>query len=638
MKTLLVSLASLLLAAAAFPESADLRISVQVSPAIPRAGDLLIVRAVVANDGPDTARNVWASIRFEKITIMEIDGLPPPEPKRPCPGSRCFLGDIPPGSTAALPDFSESLPLSDFTMSVSADATGDTPDPQAANNAFRKTFTVTTAPRIRVFLGVAQFADPGLPFDLRLSMANDGTAPATNAVATAELPDGVEVVSLPAGCVASPGKIACTKATLPHQTAVQAVFDLKLRAPRRYEGGEIVFRATAEASQASAKTRLYRTFLVTSAADRGAGSLRQAIESANAACAAPERCAIQFNIAGSEPWQTIRLRSALPPVRGVNLRIDGTTQSEFSGVKNPDGPSIEISGGFHIGGAGLEIDGLGIQEIANLAINGFRGDGILLNFDRIQSFGPASSIHHNYIGTDPTGNVAVPNHRGIALREASPRVFPATTILGNLISGNSRSGILAVGGGLEVLGNRIGLVARREAPLPNGGSGIFLDRSSDRVEVRSNAIAFNREIGVAVHPEAKYVNVQANRIWANGGLPIDDGLDGPSPAVSTDDGPLVNPVVTYAAYDSALQATTIRGFAPPGTFVAIYASKAPGDAERYLVTALARHPGGEFAAAAGGDYRGQWIAATATRTFLSPYPNQFTLGRTSEVGAGVQAQ
>jgi len=632
MKRLLVPLAFVLIAAAAHADTADLRLIVELIPNVPRAGETMFVRTTVANDGPDVARNVWVSVQFDTIVVREIDGLPPPDPSWPCPGGRCFVGNLPPGSTASIPDFVNTLPVSNLTMSVSVNATSDTAEAQPANNSFRKAFAVVTFPRVRASLAAPAFADPGLPFAATLAVTNDGTAPAQNVVIDVELPAGVEVLALPAACTASPGNVRCVIPTLENRAEVAVKFPMTLKAPPRYEGGELLFRGDGF----TAKTTLYRTFLVTSTSDRGDGSLRRAIDAANAACAPPARCAIQFNIVGSQRWQTIALRAALPPIRGVNLRIDGATQAAFSGTANPDGPSIEISGGYHIGSAGLDIDGRGLQELANLAINGFRGDGIALSFDRIESFGPASSIHHNYIGTDPTGTIAVPNRRGIVLRETSPRLWPATSIANNVISGNSRTGLLALGGGIVVRDNRVGVKARADEPLPNGGSGLHFDRSEDRVEVAGNVIAFNGESGIAVHPDALYMNAQGNRIWSNGGLPIDDGLDGPSPGVSTEDGPLANPLVTSAAYDPATKATTIRGTAPPGTFVALYAATAPGEAERYLVTALARHPAGEFGAAVTADLRGLYVSGTATRTFLGPYPDTFTLGRTSELGAGVR--
>src|SRR5262245_24322462 len=64
------------------------------------------------------------------------------------------------------------------------------------------------------------------------------------------------------------------------------------------------------------------TFTVTTTADSGAGSLRDAIAQANAA---PGADTIAFNIAGAG-GHTIVLASALPAVTDV-LTIDGYTQA-----------------------------------------------------------------------------------------------------------------------------------------------------------------------------------------------------------------------------------------------------------------------------------------------------------------------
>lgn len=651
----LVPLSLFLVATALHADSANLRVVVDPFPTLLHAGDTLGVNATVFNDGPDLAHHVVITMQNDPFTVLDAGPLPEPTP--PCPNLGCSVGDLKPGDSAKVAQFVRLLPKSDVMVEIIVKVYSDTEDPDASDNTFTKKVIVATSPKLHVSLEVASFIDAGLPFTATLAVSNDGSATARDVVATAELPDGVDVVALPAGCSASPGRVDCLIQTLENRLdangrRIAARLPLTLRAPPRYEGGQLRFGALAkesrslfrEVAQNTAATTMYRAIIVTSTADKGAGSLREAIDTANATCAPPARCAIQFNIAeaSDRPWKTIRPRSALPAIRGVNLRIDGATQVGFSGAGNADGPSIEISGGYGIGAAGLDIDGLGIQEIANLAINGFRGDGIALSFDRIKTFGPASSIHHNFIGTDATGSLAVPNHRGIGLTEIAPRDWPATTIANNVISGNTRSGLLANGGGILVSGNRVGVKAHQDEPLPNGGSGIFFNRSSDRIEVSHNVIAFNREMGIAIHPEARYVNVQENRIWGNGGLAIDDGLDGPSPAVTTDDGLLENPTVISATYDTATTKTTVRGTAAPFSLVTLYTSESlslsgAAEAERFIGEVRAASTG-QFTLTVNGDLHGQWIAGTTTRTFLGPQPGLFSLGRTSELGLALRAQ
>ncbi|HEX7681583.1 MAG TPA: right-handed parallel beta-helix repeat-containing protein, partial [Thermoanaerobaculia bacterium] len=393
---------------------------------------------------------------------------------------------------------------------------------------------------------------------------------------------------------------------------------------------------------------LYRTFLVTTSADDGDGSLRAAIAAANAAdCylkdldGAPA-CAIQFNIgeASARPWKTIRLRSPLPFIGAYSLRIDGATQTAFSGVTNPDGPPIEISGGGTVDGAGLDAGTCSVT-IAHLAINGFLGNGISLrNFNGVSPFFCTTSIQGNYIGTDPTGSVAVPNYRGIGIIQSNSPFFFGSVISGNVLSGNIRSGLFAEAGIWDIRENRIGVKAHSDEPLPNGASGIYLDRGVYRIEVSFNVIGFNREMGIAVDPGTLYAHITYNLIWGNGGLAIDDGLDGPSVSVTGDNGPINVPVLTSAVYDPAKNQTTIRGSSSSGS-IQVFVSDAAGpagsgDAQRLLGSSSSG--GGDFALTVPGDLRGQWVSATVTvfGKKENPYPDVFSYLRTTELSRALQ--
>jgi CSLREA domain-containing protein len=82
----------------------------------------------------------------------------------------------------------------------------------------------------------------------------------------------------------------------------------------------------------------------------------------------------------------------------------------------------------------------------------------------------AASISDNYIGTDRTGMFAVPNGSGIgAVGYVSP-----TYIARNVISGNHGDAV-RIYGPAHVYDNTIGLNAARSAPLPNEGYGVYGD-------------------------------------------------------------------------------------------------------------------------------------------------------------------
>src|SRR6185503_13085267 len=107
------------------------------------------------------------------------------------------------------------------------------------------------------------------------------------------------------------------------------------------------------------------TFVVTTVADDGAGSLRQAIRDANSN-AGPD--SIFFGI--GRGIQTLRLGSALPAVTDP-VTIDGTTQPGFGGT-----PLIELDGsaagsiadGFTIIASNCTVRGLAFQRFAEFAV------------------------------------------------------------------------------------------------------------------------------------------------------------------------------------------------------------------------------------------------------------------------------
>ena len=218
---------------------------------------------------------------------------------------------------------------------------------------------------------------------------------------------------------------------------------------------------------------LLSTFTVTSTANDGAGSLRQAIVDANANAGADE---ITFAIAGGGV-QTINLNSALPTITG-SVTIDATQ----SGVSTP---VIEIN----CTDAGLSADGLAISQagsgsvIKGLVINRFTRDGIYLFKNTGDTAGPSNvRIEGNYIGTDVTGNVDLGNAGcGIEVSQSS-----ASTIVGNVISGNNSAGVLVssaagTAGGNIVQGNFIGTKADRSAALANYGAGIDLQGATGTI-------------------------------------------------------------------------------------------------------------------------------------------------------------
>ena len=148
------------------------------------------------------------------------------------------------------------------------------------------------------------------------------------------------------------------------------------------------------------------TFLVTNIADSGPGSLRQAILDSNAATGRTNT--IDFDIPGGGV-QTIAPLSALPAITRPVL-IDGFSQPGYTGT-----PLIELSGSQAGGGDGLLITGSGVT-VRGLDINGFsQGAGIHLT----GTGATGDWIYGNFLGTDPTGTQAEPNHVGVEIDDGA---------------------------------------------------------------------------------------------------------------------------------------------------------------------------------------------------------------------------
>ena len=269
-------------------------------------------------------------------------------------------------------------------------------------------------------------------------------------------------------------------------------------------------RTTAAPVAPSRATHVLNTFTVSTAADTGAGSLRAAIASANAS---PGLDLIRFAIGSGVV--TISPASQLPDLTDPVI-IDGSTQSGYAGT-----PLIELSGALAGANAiGLVVKG-GLSKVRALCINrwattGSGGFGIVLDG------ASGDSVLGCYLGTDPSGTIARPNAvNGLLINGTS--TFNAIGGLGtndrNVISGNTSSGIqIAAGNGgfNSIVGNLIGLKANGAATLANGGNGIFLDSSDNRIGGElpgaGNVISGNSFPGVFIGLDSRRTVVEGNFI------------------------------------------------------------------------------------------------------------------------------
>ncbi|MGH7135645.1 MAG: right-handed parallel beta-helix repeat-containing protein, partial [Pirellulales bacterium] len=291
-------------------------------------------------------------------------------------------------------------------------------------------------------------------------------------------------------------------------------------------------------------------FTVTTTADSGPGSLRQAVLNANANPGTDE---ITFQIPGTIP-QTIQPLSPLPAITDT-VTIDGfrLPPSEAGDDLESATPLVELDGSL----AGPAADGLtvasGYATIQGLVIDRFSGDGI-----HVLTEGNAAIVG-NDLGTDSSGASGKGNGLyGIEIEANLPQpdednggeavsAGPSSVGGGNVISGNAKGGIYLHGIGADrnyILGNLIGMAADGVSPLGNGGPGLLIDGGASNNVIGnpyaddSNTIAYNAGPGVDILQG--YGNlVEANSIFANTGLGIDLGGDGvtPNDDGDGDDGP-----------------------------------------------------------------------------------------------------
>lgn len=208
------------------------------------------------------------------------------------------------------------------------------------------------------------------------------------------------------------------------------------------------------------------TFEVTTTADTGAGSLRQAIVDANAAGGVDT---ITFRIASGE--QTLMPASELPEVTDPVV-IDGTTQPGYAGQ-----PLIEINGQ----GAGNGSDGIRISAggstLRGLSVVRFGGDGVEL------TGGGGNTVEGCYLGIAPAGDRAFGNlQNGIYVHESADNTIGGLDVARrNCIGGNSQNGVFLDGEGASenaILGNFIGTDFTGTDRLGNGRDGVYVRNGS----------------------------------------------------------------------------------------------------------------------------------------------------------------
>lgn len=255
-------------------------------------------------------------------------------------------------------------------------------------------------------------------------------------------------------------------------------------------------------------SKVRATFTVTSNADAGPNTLRQAITNANSTAGADT---ITFNLPVAST--SIALASPLPDITEA-VTIDGTTQPG-------DDPVVELNGvGAGAGTHGLVITGGG-SVVRGLVINRFSGDGI-----RITTAGTIV-IAGNYIGTNVAGTIDLGNGGpGVHIINSGDNTIGGSVAADrNVISGNSGAGILIEGATATqniVEGNYIGVTAFGTGALGNSASGVVIGTAATDNTIGGsaigsiNVISANGGSGITISAtDANGNTIQGNRIGTN---------------------------------------------------------------------------------------------------------------------------
>lgn len=265
-------------------------------------------------------------------------------------------------------------------------------------------------------------------------------------------------------------------------------------------------------------------FTVTTTADTGPGSLRQALVGANfqpnVDASTPD--VIRFDIPTSDSGYQSATQSFLItvgsndlPAINESVNIDGYTESGASRNTLSSGSDAKLK--IEIRGPGATVEsrnGLVISS-GNATVQGLVIDGFDTAITTVGSGG--NHIVGNFIGTDVTGTSARANRRGIDSDVNGDLIGGGAPADRNVISGNTGAGVTldTDGSANTVQGNYIGTNAAGTADIANL---IGIDASqSDENQIggtqssRGNLISGNT-VGIRLENTANGNTIQGNRI------------------------------------------------------------------------------------------------------------------------------
>jgi parallel beta-helix repeat protein len=283
---------------------------------------------------------------------------------------------------------------------------------------------------------------------------------------------------------------------------------------------------------------LCAVFVVTTTADGGAGTLRQAIADANRAAGLDS---IHFAIGSGV--KTISPRTSLPTLTDPVV-LDATTQPGYAGR-----PLIELSGaeaGTTSSVSGLTVSAGG-STVRGFVINRFSANGIAVTGRG------GNTVAGNWIGTDATGTSAAPNAgQGVFVQSNANVIGGLVASDRNVISGNVKNGVqlYTTATGNHVRGNYIGTNAAGSAAVPNQKCGVSIyaargnvigglratarnvisGNSADGVLIASDGASGNKVLGNYIGTDATGTRPVGNLLYGVEVSQPDNFIGGPTSA------------------------------------------------------------------------------------------------------------
>ncbi len=243
-------------------------------------------------------------------------------------------------------------------------------------------------------------------------------------------------------------------------------------------------------------------------------------------------------------------------VNGIHVSAGSSTVRGFViHTFNGSGIRLDMAGGNTVAANWLgtdatgaapapnNLEGLLIYDVPNNVIGGTDpADRNVMSGNRLRGMliegvnATGNRIEGNYVGTDWTGTIAVPNDIGIYLYDAPGNFIGGTAQdAGNLISGNDIYGIYLVRvdtTGNLVQGNTIGLESDGSGPLGNVEAGVEISSAVDNMIGGADPDAANvitgSDVGIGLVAGSGNA-IRGNSIYGNASVSIDQDLDGVTP-------------------------------------------------------------------------------------------------------------